>query len=103
MESLIEILTAAGARTSVKHLLSRGGDGFGQELFKEKLAVPPISQYFPDVNGSSIDFDAAAGFFANRFHRINLIRDRKIYVHYTNAVEVLFLNVVGKRASHSSE
>ncbi|KAJ5267334.1 guanine nucleotide binding protein alpha subunit [Penicillium angulare] len=61
------------------------------DLFKEKLVVSPLSQYFPDFTGSNIDFGAAAGYFTNRFHGINRTRDREIYVHYTNATDSTLL------------
>ncbi|KAJ9481049.1 hypothetical protein VN97_g12457 [Penicillium thymicola] len=61
------------------------------DLFKEKLAISPVSKYFPDFNGSGADFDAAAAYFADRFRGINRIHDREIYIHYTNATDTTLL------------
>ncbi|PLB38523.1 guanine nucleotide-binding protein subunit alpha [Aspergillus candidus] len=61
------------------------------DLFKAKLDVSPVSNHFPDYNGSNVDFDAAARYFADRFRGINRIPDREIYVHYTNATDTTLL------------
>ncbi|KAI2866634.1 hypothetical protein CBS12448_930 [Aspergillus niger] len=61
------------------------------DLFKGKLHVSPVSNHFPDYNGSNTDFDAAARYFADRFRGINRIPDREIYIHYTNATDTTLL------------
>jgi guanine nucleotide-binding protein subunit alpha len=61
------------------------------DLFKEKLAISPISNHFPDYQGENSDFDAAAKYFADRFRGINRMPEREIYVHYTNATDTTLL------------
>ncbi|KAK5676430.1 hypothetical protein LTS12_029510, partial [Elasticomyces elasticus] len=61
------------------------------DLLKVKLAVSPVSEHFPDFNGSNTDIVAAAKYFANRFHGINRTRDRGIYIHHTNATDTTLL------------
>lgn len=61
------------------------------DLFKNKLAVSPIDNHFPDYSGSPTDFDAAAKYFADRFRSINRMPDREIYIHYTNATDTTLL------------
>ncbi|CAG8141080.1 unnamed protein product [Penicillium nalgiovense] len=59
------------------------------DLFKEKLAISPVSAYFPDFNGSNKDFGGAAAYFADRFRGINRTRGREVYIHYTNAIRAV--------------
>ena len=61
------------------------------DLFKEKLAISPMSKHFPDYAGDDADFDAAAKYFAERFRGINRIPGREIYIHYTNATDTTLL------------
>ncbi|KAJ9481937.1 hypothetical protein VN97_g11518 [Penicillium thymicola] len=61
------------------------------DLFKEKVAISPISECFPDFRGSDTDVCAAAAYFADRFRGINRTRDREIYIHYTNAIDSTLL------------
>lgn len=61
------------------------------DLFKQKLAISPVANHFPDFNGSPTDVDAAARYFADRFRGINRIPDREIYIHYTNATDTNLL------------
>jgi guanine nucleotide-binding protein subunit alpha len=63
------------------------------DIFKEKLALSPLSEYFADFNGSNTDLRAAARYFADRFKGINRTRDREIYIHYTNATDTKLLEV----------
>ena len=61
------------------------------DLFREKLAVSPISAHFPNYQGKDTDEEAAKAFFANRFKAINRNSAREIYIHYTNATDTTLL------------
>jgi guanine nucleotide-binding protein subunit alpha len=61
------------------------------DLFKEKLAISPVSNHFPDYHGADNDYDAAAKYFADRFRGINRMPEREIYIHYTNATDTTLL------------
>lgn len=63
------------------------------DVFKKKLAVSPLSQYYADFTGSNTDLYAAARYFADRFQRINKTRNREIYIFYTNATDSKLLDV----------
>jgi guanine nucleotide-binding protein subunit alpha, other len=63
------------------------------DLFREKIALSPVSAHFPDYRGSDTDFDAAAKYFADRFRGINRIVGREIYIHFTNATDTTLLKV----------
>ena len=61
------------------------------DLFREKLAVSPISAHFPNYQGKDTDEEAAKAFFANRFKAINRNSAREIYIHFTNATDTTLL------------
>lgn len=61
------------------------------DLFRQKLAISPISAHFPDYNGKDDDEDAAVKFFADRFRGINRTAGREIYIHHTNATDTTLL------------
>ncbi len=61
------------------------------DLFRDKLAISPVSAHFPDYHGADTDYDAAAKYFADRFRGINRIADREIYIHFTNATDTTLL------------
>ncbi|KAK2741843.1 hypothetical protein FQN55_008130 [Onygenales sp. PD_40] len=61
------------------------------DLFKEKLAISPVSKHFPDYHGPEGDYEAAAKFFAERFRGITRVPEREIYIHYTNATDTTLL------------
>lgn len=61
------------------------------DLLKERLAVSPVSEHFPDFSGSNTDVIAAANYFANRFRGINRTNGRAVYSHYTNATDTSLL------------
>jgi guanine nucleotide-binding protein subunit alpha len=61
------------------------------DLFKGKLAISPITEYFPDYTGSNIDYDTATKYFADHFLRLNRNPNRPIYMHYTNATDTSLL------------
>jgi guanine nucleotide-binding protein subunit alpha, other len=63
------------------------------DLFKEKLGIKPIRDYFPDYTGADEDFDAAALYFAKKFKSLNRQPTREIYVHYTNATDTNLLKI----------
>ncbi|EFE43897.1 hypothetical protein TRV_01339 [Trichophyton verrucosum HKI 0517] len=61
------------------------------DLFKEKLAISPVSKHFPDYSGRDGDFEASAKYFADRFRGITRVPEREIYTHYTNATDTTLL------------
>ena len=61
------------------------------DLFREKLAVSPITQHFPDYNGRNDDEETAIKFFSDRFRNINRTAGREIYIHRTNATDTTLL------------
>ena len=63
------------------------------DLFKEKLDVSPVRDYFPDFQGSNNDFDAACQFFAAKFRDLNRNPETEIYIHFTNATDTNLLKV----------
>ncbi|KAM0805707.1 guanine nucleotide-binding protein alpha-2 subunit [Usnea florida] len=63
------------------------------DLFKEKIAEKPVSDYFPDYTGASNDYKAASEYFANKFRALNRTEDREIYVHFTNATDTNLLKL----------
>lgn len=63
------------------------------DLFKEKLAEKPVSEYFPDYTGANDDYNAASKYFATKFKSLNRTEDREIYVHFTNATDTNLLKI----------
>ena len=63
------------------------------DLFTEKLADKPIKDYFPDYTGKADDYNAASGYFAEKFRALNRTEDREIYVHFTNATDTNLLKI----------
>lgn len=63
------------------------------DVFRKKLAISPLSQYYADFTGCNTDLYAAARYFADRFQRINKTRNREIYIYYTNATNSKLLDV----------
>jgi len=61
------------------------------DIFKEKVAISPISEYFSSFKGSSTDWRVGAKYFVDLFRGINRICDREIYVYYTNATDTTLL------------
>jgi hypothetical protein len=64
------------------------------DLFREKLALSPVSAHFPDYYGADTDYDAAVKYFADRFRGINRTAGREIYIHYTNATDTTLLKAI---------
>ncbi|KAI5308326.1 guanine nucleotide-binding protein subunit alpha, partial [Ascosphaera atra] len=57
------------------------------DRFKEKLAVSPMKNYFPDYEGGA-DYSAACNYIVNRFTSLNQAADHKqIYTHFTCATD----------------
>jgi guanine nucleotide-binding protein subunit alpha len=74
------------------------------DIFKEKLAVSPLSEYFPDFEGSNADFSAAAGYFANRFRTsatARASRDRQVCTYFTNATDTASMKATMEAISSS--
>ncbi|CAF9939526.1 hypothetical protein IMSHALPRED_001540 [Imshaugia aleurites] len=63
------------------------------DLFREKIAEKPVSDYFPDYTGASNDYKATSEYFANKFRALNRTEDREIYVHFTNATDTNLLKL----------
>ena len=63
------------------------------DLFREKIAEKPVSDYFPDYTGASNDYKATSEYFAHKFRALNRTEDREIYVHFTNATDTNLLKL----------
>ncbi|EGC49963.1 guanine nucleotide-binding protein alpha-2 subunit [Histoplasma capsulatum var. duboisii H88] len=61
------------------------------DLFKEKIAISPVSKHFPDYQGPEGSFEPAVKFFAQRFRGITRVPEREIYIHQTNATDTNLL------------
>ncbi len=61
------------------------------DLFREKLAISPVSALFPDYRGPDTDYDAAVKYFADRFRGLDRTANREIYIHCTNAIDTTML------------
>lgn len=71
------------------------------DVFQKKLAVSPLSQHFPDFDGSNTDLWAAAGYLGHRFQRLDKAQGRKIYVYYTNATDTTLMKSTMESVQHS--
>jgi len=56
------------------------------DLFEEKIKVKDLKNYFPDYNGG-LEKEPALKFIQDRFQQQNQNNSRKIYVHFTCAVD----------------
>ncbi|KAK3829218.1 MAG: guanine nucleotide-binding protein subunit alpha [Benniella sp.] len=56
------------------------------DRFKEKLPISPMSNYFPDYEGSD-DYDEASEYIMNRFVSLNMTDTKQIYTHFTCATD----------------
>lgn len=63
------------------------------DLFKEKVGVKPIRDYFPDYSGGENEVEAGKEYFAKKFKALNRTADREIYVHFTNATDTNLLKI----------
>ncbi|KAJ5292142.1 hypothetical protein N7478_001393 [Penicillium angulare] len=57
------------------------------DLFRDKLAVSPISAHLPDINCSETDSISAAHYFVRCLQELNKTRDWLVYEHHTNATD----------------
>lgn len=84
------------------------------DIFREKIKVSPISQYFPDYQGIKMqaiwgietrahlmelvgpddDVDQTCIYFRKRFQRLNHNPSKRIYCHYTDATDSKLLEHV---------
>ncbi|CAO3622623.1 unnamed protein product [Cunninghamella blakesleeana] len=64
------------------------------DIFKEKINVSPVSQWFPDFKGKNDDFEQARAYFKKRFQRLNQNTEKRVYTHYTDATDTTLLKHV---------
>ncbi|KAG5519275.1 hypothetical protein PMAC_001900 [Pneumocystis sp. 'macacae'] len=65
------------------------------DLFKVKLHVSLISNYFPDFNSDNQnDYRASCLFFRQKFLKLNRNHQKTIYTHFTNATDTTLLKNV---------
>ncbi|KAG4302079.1 hypothetical protein PCK1_001638 [Pneumocystis canis] len=65
------------------------------DLFKVKLHVSLISNYFPDFNkDNQNDYRASCLFFRQKFLKLNRNHQKTIYTHFTNATDTTLLKNV---------
>jgi len=68
------------------------------DLFTEKIAHSHIKNVFPDYEGKPGDAMEGREYFKKRFLRLsvksNRVKEREIYVHYTNATDTQLLTKV---------
>ncbi|EPQ29477.1 uncharacterized protein PFL1_03232 [Pseudozyma flocculosa PF-1] len=56
------------------------------DLFKQKLPISPMGDYFSDYSGGS-DYNAACDYIVNRFVSLNQSDAKTIYTHFTCATD----------------
>ncbi|KAI9346875.1 G-protein alpha subunit [Obelidium mucronatum] len=57
------------------------------DIFQDKLAIRPVSLYFPEYDGPNT-FEESARFFRKEFQALNKYpKDKNIFVHYTHATD----------------
>ncbi|KAJ3019109.1 UNVERIFIED_CONTAM: hypothetical protein HDU68_010816 [Siphonaria sp. JEL0065] len=57
------------------------------DLFKQKITLRPISNYFPEYKGPDT-YEESSRFFKKQFQAINKYpKDKKIFAHYTHATD----------------
>ncbi|CAO3591793.1 unnamed protein product [Absidia cylindrospora] len=71
------------------------------DIFKYKILRSPLKQYFPDYNGSALDYQACADYFKRRFESLNRNEKKQIYVHFTVATDTKLLGHVMGSVSDS--
>lgn len=65
------------------------------DLFRVKLHVSLISNYFPDFNSEhQTDYRASCLFFRQKFLKLNRNHQKTIYTHFTNATDTTLLKSV---------
>ncbi|ORY05031.1 guanine nucleotide binding protein, alpha subunit [Basidiobolus meristosporus CBS 931.73] len=63
------------------------------DLFKEKLAISPLSNFFPGFEGPS-DYDAACDYIMERFMSLNKTDLKQLYAHFTCATDTAQIKFV---------
>ncbi|ORX98462.1 guanine nucleotide binding protein, alpha subunit [Basidiobolus meristosporus CBS 931.73] len=63
------------------------------DLFKEKLAISPLSNFFPDFEGPS-NYDAACDYIMERFMSLNKTDLKQLYAHLTCATDTAQIKFV---------
>lgn len=63
------------------------------DLFKQKLATSPMSEYFSDYHGGA-DYGAACDYIVNRFVSLNQSDSKTIYSHFTCATDTTQIKFV---------
>ncbi|KAI9346876.1 guanine nucleotide binding protein, alpha subunit [Obelidium mucronatum] len=57
------------------------------DIFKQKIVIRPISQYFPEYAGGNT-YEETSAFFRKQFKSINKYpKEKKIFVHFTHATD----------------
>ncbi|KAI5478198.1 G protein alpha subunit [Pseudohyphozyma bogoriensis] len=64
------------------------------DVFKERILVSSIKNYFPDYEGDDTDYNAAREYFKMRFTRLNRSQSKEIYTNYTTAIDTNLIRVV---------
>ncbi|KAI9301891.1 guanine nucleotide binding protein, alpha subunit, partial [Cunninghamella echinulata] len=64
------------------------------DIFKDKINVSPVSQWFPDYKGNNNDFEQTRAYFKKRFQRLNQHTEKRVYTHYTDATDTTLLKHV---------
>ncbi|KAI8326842.1 guanine nucleotide-binding protein subunit alpha [Blakeslea trispora] len=64
------------------------------DIFKMKIHTSPIANYFPDYKGRADSVESGKNYFKTRFQRLNQNREKRIYVHYTDATDTTLLQQV---------
>lgn len=64
------------------------------DIFRQKINVSPIENYFPDYQGHVNTLDTAKNYFKQRFQRLNRNPDKRVYVHFTDATDTTLLQNV---------
>lgn len=64
------------------------------DLFKEKLAKSPITDYgFTDYHGPPDSWEKASKYFTDKFRALNRNPEKEIYHHLTNATDTNLLKI----------
>ncbi|KAK9711398.1 guanine nucleotide-binding protein subunit alpha [Basidiobolus ranarum] len=63
------------------------------DLFKEKLAISPFSNFFPDYEGPA-NYEIACDYIMERFMSLNKTDSKQLYVHLTCATDTAQIKFV---------
>lgn len=64
------------------------------DIFRTKIMISSVKQYFPDFEGDDQDFNSARTYFRYRFIRLNRSQSKEIYPSFTNATDTTLLKIV---------